>query len=129
MYSKPTILVVDDEPSIRDALATELAANYEVLEACDGLDAVCIYEHNVGRIVAIITDLNMPRLNGQLVAEWVHHIRPHLPVIIMSTSIQQTDLEDLLQSPAVSFLSKPFELAEIQSLLNDVLDGRRVAAA
>jgi CheY-like chemotaxis protein len=129
MPIKQTILVVDDDPSVRDALALELEASYDVLVARDGIDAVRIYEHNIERVAAIVTDLNMPRLNGQLVTEWVHHIRPQLPVVIMSGSIRNRELEDLLQSPAVSFLSKPFEPSELESLLSYVLERRRDEAA
>lgn len=129
MSIKQTILVVDDEPSVRDALALELQATYDVLVASDGLDAIRIYEHNLERVAAIVTDLNMPRLSGQLVTEWVHHIRPQLPVVIISGGIRNTELEDLLQSPAVSFLSKPFEPSELESLLNYVLECRRDEAA
>jgi DNA-binding NtrC family response regulator len=129
MSIKQTILVVDDEPSVRDALTVELEASYDVLVACDGIDAIRIYEHNVERVAAIVTDLSMPRLNGQLVAEWVHHIRPHLPVVIMSGSIRNTELEDLLRNPTVSFLSKPFEPSELALLLSYVLEKRRDQAA
>jgi CheY-like chemotaxis protein len=128
MYVKPTILIADDEPVIRRGLTRELRASYDVLVATDGIDAISIYEHNVERVVAIITDFNMPRLNGGLVAEWVHHINPQLPVIIMSGSILITDLEDILQRPTVTFLSKPFELSELQALLNDALERKNEAA-
>jgi hypothetical protein len=64
MSIKQTILVADDEPIIRDILAIELKSSYDVLEACDGLDAICIYERNAERIAAIVTDLDMPRLSG-----------------------------------------------------------------
>lgn len=129
MYIKPTILVADDEPSILEVLAVELEESYDVLFARDGLDAICLYEHNMGRVEAIITDLDMPRLNGQLVTEWVHHIRPQLPVIIMSGGVQCADLEELLQSPVVSFLSKPFEPKELESLLDSLLAVRQNEAA
>ncbi|HEY0404173.1 MAG TPA: response regulator [Pyrinomonadaceae bacterium] len=129
MSIKQTILVVDDEQSVRDALTLELEASYDVLVACDGIDAIRIYDRNVERVAAIVTDLNMPRLSGQLVAEWVHHIRPHLPVVIMSGSICNTELEDLLQSPTVSFLSKPFEPLELELLLSLVLEKRQDQAA
>lgn len=127
MSIKQTILVVDDEPSIRDALAIELEASYDVLVACDGLDAICVYEQHVERIAAIVTDFDMPRLNGRLVTEWVHHINPQLPIVIMSGG--NTDLEDVLQNPTVSFLSKPFEPSELESLLSGVLEGRQDEAA
>jgi two-component system cell cycle sensor histidine kinase/response regulator CckA len=125
MPVKQTILIVEDEPAIRNLLAMNLEASYDVLVACDGIEAVQVYERKAERIVAIITDLDMPRLGGQLLTEWVHHISPQLPVIIMSGGITNADLEGLLRNPVVTFLSKPFEPSRLQSLLGSVLDGNR----
>lgn len=129
MHNKQTILLADDDASIRNMLAEELASSYDVLVAKDGIDAICIYEQNVARVQAIVTDLKMPRLNGQLVAEWVHHINPRLPVIIMSGSIRNTDLEELLQNPLVMFLAKPFNARQLETLLDIALRSRLNEAA
>lgn len=129
MSSKQTILVAEDEALVREMLAMQLAPSYDVLVARDGLDAICIYERHAERVAAIITDLNMPRLNGRLVAEWVHHIRPQLPVIIMSGGVKQTDLEDLLHNSFITFLAKPFDLTQLETLLDTALAGRLNEAA
>jgi CheY-like chemotaxis protein len=121
MQAKGTILIVDDDPAIRAMLAMNLKDSYDVLVAHDGLNAVQIYEHNAGRIVAIVTDLEMPRLSGALLAEWVHHISPQLPVILMSGNVRKVDLEELLRGPAVTFLPKPFKSAQLLALLGSIL--------
>ena len=123
MHNKQTILLAETDTSIRNTLAAELESSYDVLVAKDGIDAICIYERNVARVRAIITDLKMPRLNGHLVAEWVHHINPRLPVIIMSGSLRNTDLEELLQNPTVTFLAKPFNPPQLEALLDIALEG------
>jgi CheY-like chemotaxis protein len=128
MSSKQTILIVDDDEVIRDVLTLSLAASYNVLEAKDGLDAVCVYERHAEHVAAIVTDLDMPRLDGRLVTEWVHHISPQLPVIIMSGSLR-TQVEDLLQNPLVSFLPKPFEPPQLATLLGNALRKRTGGAA
>lgn len=129
MSVKQTILVVDDEAAIRNMLAVELEASYDVLVARDGLEAISLYEHNAERVAAIVTDLEMPRLNGRLVAEWIHHINPLLPIIIMSGGLKTAELEDLLQSHAVTFLAKPFEPSHLESLLRKALARERDEAA
>jgi CheY-like chemotaxis protein len=121
MSIRQTILIVDDDAVIRDVLTMALEASYDVLEAKDGLDAVCVYERHVGDVAAIVTDLDMPRLDGRLVTEWVHHISPQLPVIIMSGSLRNVELEELLQSPSVCFLPKPFEPPQLEALLSNAL--------
>src|ERR1700694_567730 len=88
MSSKKTILVVEDDAIILDMLAMQLEVNYDVLVARDGLDAAAVYESNLERVVAIVTDWDMPRLDGGSLAEWVHHISPQLPIIIMSGNIR-----------------------------------------
>ena len=113
MPNTPTILV-DDDQTVRDALA--LADRYDVLVARDGLEAVCVYERNIKRVAAVVTDLDMPRLNGRLLLGW-WHIRPRLPVVLMSGADAGGDLEDLLRQPVISFLPKPFEPAEIYAPL------------
>jgi CheY-like chemotaxis protein len=129
MSLKKTILVADDEAAIREVLAIELEASYDVLVARDGLDAICLYERNVERVAAIVTDLDMPRLNGGLVTEWIHHISPQLPIIVISGQIRNVDLEDILQNPFVCFLAKPFEPSELEALLDRALRSRRDEAA
>ena len=129
MSDKQTILVVDDDAPMREMLTEQLEASYDVLVARDGLDAICIYERNAERVAAIVTDLHMPRLNGHLVTEWVHHIRPQLPVIIMSGGVRNTALEDLGHNSFVTFLAKPFDLTQLEALLDSALESRLNEAA
>lgn len=125
MSRKQTVLVADDDAIIRDLLATQLATSYEVLVAKDGLDAICLYEHNIERVAAIVTDLEMPRLNGCLVTEWIHHISPQLPIIIMSGNDCNTDLADLLKRKFVTFMAKPFDLSHFETCLKRLLGAGR----
>lgn len=129
MSNKQTILVVDDEPIIRTMLAQELEESYDVMVAKDGLEAIFIYEHHVERVTAIVTDLEMPRLNGRLVTEWVHHINPRLPIIVMSGSMRDVDLEELLRSRYVTFVAKPFEPSRLKALLSKAIEMKQSEAA
>jgi two-component system cell cycle sensor histidine kinase/response regulator CckA len=128
MPGKKTILIVDDDPTILNMLATTLQASYDVLKAEDGVAAAYVYEDNIETVAAIVTDLDMPRLNGQSLAEWVHHLRPRLPVIIISGRIRTRHSEDFSQAPMTRFLGKPFEPARLEALLHDALaDGSAIA--
>jgi DNA-binding NtrC family response regulator len=123
--AKKTILVVDNDATALRILAETLQDNYEVLIASDGVNAAYIYERNVDRIAALVTDLNMPRLDGNALSEWVHHIRPKLPIIIMSGSLRKQLSEELKREPATRFVGKPFEPVRLEAILQDVL--QRVA--
>lgn len=71
--AQPVVLVVDDEPLVRRALARELGAGYVVLEASGPVDALALLDQGAGRFAAIVTDLAMdgnPNAGGlELLAE------------------------------------------------------------
>jgi CheY-like chemotaxis protein len=98
-----TVLVVDDEPAIREVIATLLEdEGYLVRHAKDGLEALDAINGN--RIDLIVSDVVMPRLDG---ASFVRRLRRrgHLtPVVLMSAVYADVDL------PGVRFVPKPFEI-------------------
>jgi CheY-like chemotaxis protein len=98
-----TVLVVDDEPAIREVIATLLEdEGYLVRHAKDGLEALDAINGN--RIDLIVSDVVMPRLDG---ASLVRKLRRggHLtPVVLMSAVYADVDL------PGVRFVPKPFEI-------------------
>lgn len=67
----PTILVVDDEAPIRNLISNLLSGEYEVLTAADGLEARSVIESVGGQLAAIITDVQMPRMDGRTLLEWL----------------------------------------------------------
>jgi two-component system cell cycle sensor histidine kinase/response regulator CckA len=117
-----TILLVEDEAPVRRLLCDSLASKYEVLESRDGVEAVSVFEKNLFRILAVVTDLEMPRLKGDVLTEWIHSIRPDLPVIIISGKERADDsIRELLKSTAVRFLGKPFDLYQLEDLLDQAV--------
>jgi CheY-like chemotaxis protein len=84
---KPQILVVDDEPSVRECLSLFLmSAGYEVATAENGTSAVSQLSRAVPHL--IVTDLNMPQMSG---IELISHVRSHhpsIPVVAMSGDYQ-----------------------------------------
>ena len=76
------VLLVDDEDAIRWIGRRYLEADgWAVLEAVDGLEALHILERLSGRLDLVVTDLNMPRVTGQELAEVLSVFRPGLPVL------------------------------------------------
>jgi DNA-binding NtrC family response regulator len=118
---RKTILIVDDDPIVLAKLATRLQQTYEVLAAADGVRAAYVYERHQTKVAAIVTDLEMPRLDGQSLVDWVHHISPWLPVIIMSGAIRLDQTTDFSRR-RISFLGKPFEPAQLEDLLQTALE-------
>ena len=120
MSTRQTILIVDHERNIRKALARELKPNYDLLLAEDGLEAVRVYESHQEQIATILIDLGLPLLDGRAVADWVHHICPGLPIIVMSRTAEKA-VKELPESEVVSFVRKPFRLSAVKKLLRETL--------
>lgn len=117
------ILVVDDDASIRRALNILLSkAGYEVIQACDGSEAVRLWRDRGGDLV--ITDLHMPHKDGiETIIELLTHT-PGIRIIAMSGG-GQTKRLDLLGNMAllgsVLTIEKPFTLAEMMTLVGRAL--------
>jgi|ERR1022692_803062 DNA-binding NtrC family response regulator len=111
---RETILVVDDEPSIRELVGTILGrAGYSVLVAANACEAASIFEGHHTEIDLIITDVWMPGVTGFHLVEQLLSIQPRLKCILMSAN-DPPDLEC-----DVPFLRKPFSISQ---LLNGVVE-------
>ncbi len=118
-----TILVVDDEATIRVVTRTTLEANnYTVLTAKDGLEAVSIFPKQPGAVRLVVTDLMMPAMDGATMIRALQEIDPNLRFIVVSGLM---DAEKVPHSPAsrpIAFLAKPFGSDELLRLIRQTLD-------
>ena len=120
------ILIVDDEPTIRSTIATMLRMeNYEVTTASDGreaLDSVLVHGPDL-----IITDYNMPRMNGQQLLDAVRDIpcTATVPVLMLSgnTAVRPCPAGDAHTPTA--YLIKPFTRAQLLCVLDTLLNPLR----
>jgi two-component system KDP operon response regulator KdpE len=111
MSIAPVVLVVDDDPAIRESLARELrAAGYTTAMASDGLDGAHAFHSRAPELV--ITDLSMPRSDG---FELISAIRAtaRTPIIIISVRGNDADKIRALDLGADDFVTKPFSLGEV----------------
>ncbi len=110
--ARPRILVVDDEPEIRDFIVRALAADgYQADSACDGADGLRLAE--TGGYGLVILDLVMPETDGRTVLARLHHDRPRQPVLVLSCVSDVAAKVDCLDLGAQDYLTKPFALAEL----------------
>jgi two-component system KDP operon response regulator KdpE len=111
MRRTPTILVVDDDPSIRRTLAAELKAEgYEVAEAADGREALAAFAREEPDLV--LTDLAMPLSDGFDVVSGVRRAGP-TPVLVLSVRGADGDKIRALDLGADDYVTKPFSLPEL----------------
>lgn len=117
-----TVLLVEDEAPVREVSRRILVGQgYQVLEACDGIDALDVVARFDGRIDVLVTDVVMPRMNGRALADQLSERYPHLAVLFLSG---YTSDEILRRSPAESgsrlrLLQKPFTRAELAAAVRD----------
>jgi two-component system OmpR family response regulator len=106
------ILVVDDEPQIRDMVTRALhAAGYGIDTAADGEAGLTLALS--GDYQLIILDILMPAADGRHVLRQLHRLRPDQPVLVLSCLSDVTAKVDLLDSGAKDYLTKPFSLDEL----------------
>jgi len=120
----PTILVVDDSPTVVKFVALSLKSKgYNIVTACDGMDAIEKISATSGDVDLIITDLNMPNLDGYGLIETLRQNQDHqgTPIIILSSEEEEDDRQRGLDVGANAYLVKPFKpaslLAEVGKLL------------
>jgi two-component system cell cycle sensor histidine kinase/response regulator CckA len=116
-----TILVVDDEPLVRQ-LASDILKRfgYSVLMANCGEEAVALYRKQVGEIKAVLLDIVMPDMDGRAVFRQLRSVNPHVAVIFSSGNNRESDADDLLAQGAAGFVQKPYRIADLLSVVNEV---------
>ena len=103
-------MVVDDSASIREVVSLALkGAGYEVLEACDGKDALS--QLTGQKVHLIVSDVNMPNMDGiSLLKEVKQHPEyKHTPVMMLTTEAQDSKKQEGKDAGAKAWLVKPFQ--------------------
>ena len=118
----PTILVADDTPEVL-ALVAELlhSTGYCVLQAGDGVEALEVAAQHSGLIDLLVTDIEMPRLNGRGLSRTLSHRRPETRTLFMSGD-SNTGL-----ARGTPFLPKPFVGRDLLRKVSEVLESRVAA--
>jgi signal transduction histidine kinase/ActR/RegA family two-component response regulator len=120
-----TILLVDDEPMVRDLARDMLALHgYHVLP-CGGPDeAIALCESHDGDIDLLLTDFMMPGMNGRDLCRVVAPLRPAMGMLIMSGYTDGTLGAPEGESPAAGFVQKPFDPDTLARRVRAALDAR-----
>jgi DNA-binding NtrC family response regulator len=116
-----TLLVADDDASIRALIAWTLRPKYQVLEACSGLEVIGWMEIHPHPISLVISDVQMPNLGGLDVARWLTRRHPTVKLLLMSGECDGDRVKAHLGSANVPFLAKPFRPAALALTVQDLL--------
>ena len=119
-----TVLLVEDEPLVRELARNILhEQGYTVLAAANGAEAWRVLQGAIGATIALlITDVVMPQMGGEALAEQVRRVYPSIKVLFVSGYATDSIVHHGRLKPGTNFLSKPFTRAAFAHKVREVLD-------
>ena len=118
-----TILVVEDEPSVRTLVRDELRKlGYRVIEAKNGVEACLLATQQVGSLQLLLTDVVMPGMGGRELAQHLSIIKPDLRTLFMSGYMDDVGIMAGQEEGTSSFLQKPFTPEVLARAVRNLLD-------
>jgi len=118
---KKTILLVEDEDEIREDLALFLEfSDYEVLQASNGKEAYQLYQDHF--IDLMITDIEMPRMNGLELAEKIRMQDSEISILIISGYSDKDKLLRAVKLNLIDYMIKPFTQKSILKTISDIFE-------
>jgi two-component system, NtrC family, response regulator AtoC len=124
--SKRSILVVDDDQSVRSYLSDFLTSCGYTVECAESGDQAVTRLAGGYVPSVIVQDIVMPGINGIEVLESVKKINPSIPVIILSAAGQIKTVVDAMKMGAADFLVKPFEEQELELAIENVVEKQKL---
>lgn len=121
----PRCLIVDDEPPLRRVLVRVMQGDgFECDEAASGAEALARLEQRPATLV--LTDLNMPDLDGEGLLREVRRRFPETAVVMITGVADVTTAVSCLSAGAMDYLTKPFQIDEVRARVRQVMDRRRL---
>jgi len=119
-----TVLVIDDEPAVRELLSDYLnQAGFNALAVESGDEAARMLARGIVAIDFVFSDVHLPGiLNGHALAEWVFANRPDLPVLLASGDLDTVD--SLEESWGASIIAKPYDPELVIRKIRAILERR-----
>jgi two-component system OmpR family response regulator len=112
MSQQPKVLVIDDEPGVRELISEALSlSEITAVQAADGLEALSFLRRE--RFDLLILDINMPKLDGLALLEKLRTEGMSVPVLMLSARADKTDINQGLRIGADDYLTKPFSIEEL----------------
>jgi len=116
--NKKKILVIDDDPSLRETLCDIIMLEGHVpVEAACGKEGCEIYKNDMDNIGFVILDLVMPEISGLETFYMLREINENVKIIVNSGYDENEDILEMLNNGAVGFLHKPFRINELISII------------
>ena len=122
--SAPTILLVEDEPSIRSLIRRMLeGAGYDLIVAKSGDEALALANDHTGAIDLLVTDVVMPRMNGFELGGYIGGAHPETSVLFVSGYAEDSSsVRKGLRTAGQAFLLKPFTRDALLGKIKEILE-------
>jgi len=118
-----TLLLVDDEPNLVVIVSRQLVgANYRVIKASNGNEALNLYEKHREEIRLVILDLLMPGMSGKQCLEALLKLDPNVRVLVASGAMNSAIEADLKEIGAKGLIAKPFETSQLLEEIRKIID-------
>lgn len=117
-----TVMIVDDSASLRQVVNIALSgAGYEVIEACDGKDALT--KLGGRKVNLIISDVNMPNMDGISLVKEVKKLPEHkfMPIIMLTTESQDAKKQEGQSAGAKAWVVKPFQPEQMLTAVSKLI--------
>lgn len=120
------LLIVDDEEEIRNYLKQELEETYKITQAADGLEALQMALNQQPDI--IISDIMMPQMDGFALLKKIksNQATSHIPIVLLTSKTEFQDKINALDKGADAYITKPFNLEELQITIGNLITNRRI---
>lgn len=117
-----SILIIDDNRSISEMLSEVLKElGYATFIAFDGKEGVELFEQEQDNVDLVISDIAMPKLNGQEVMAKIRGIKPNMPFMFI-TGYQDSSVDEALLSEKTKIMLKPFDFVELSQKIKSLLN-------
>jgi two-component system, cell cycle response regulator CpdR len=122
----PRVLIADDEDSMRSLVARAIAMDgHDTVTAQDGAEALDILTREKGAFDLLLTDIQMPIMDGIALALSAARDFPNLTILLMTGFADQRERASNLSAIAHDVITKPFSVADIRTAVADALAARK----
>lgn len=117
-----TILLADDDAAVRDLVKRALTAEgHTVLATQDGAEALEHLTRGAGTFDLLVSDVEMPQVDGVAVAREALKLKPDIAIVLMSGFSDQLDRAAELKARRLKSIAKPFTLEQIKATVRAIL--------
>ncbi len=126
--TKGKILVIDDEPDVREVLKIHLeSANFNVIEAENGEEGITLMKagSNLLQVGLIICDIRMPKVNGVEAIDYLKENAPSIPIMVVTGYPDSELAVSLLKKGVKDYLVKPVEKEKLLAKVKEILSSEQ----